>query len=387
MTTTDLLPEAQAPKAAPCEMKFQISREELLPALELVMKSVPTRRNYPDILFHVLIVASTDQITLSGTNLNAGMVVEVPANVERTGIFTINARVLLNCVRTFPKAGSVTLEVKEGRVVVTGGKRSFSLKDGTDGSDFPNLNGETSQFGTVQASHLRHALSETLFAAGSDDSQWPVFTSVQIHMRADTVLVTAADGYRLAERMISLGEVTEERDAVLLVPVEALRLLLSVLPQNGEVTLTWNDERVGFSAGPMRFLSTRHEGTFPLTISPEYQTTFTLERSALLSLLHAFKPITSDGDQILRLSYSENGVVFKASCETLGEASEELMPTAFSGKTGHRIFNASFLMDLLKHMPEERFRFSVSGYGQPSLIVSVGRFDYRYSVMPMEPNR
>src|SRR5436305_1376375 len=93
--------EVTAP--APCVMKVSLKQDELLKALTLVMKATRPRSRLP-VLGHVLMVTRPSileqvpaQIILTGTNLEMAISLQVDAQVEREGAFTIPAQMLLSC--------------------------------------------------------------------------------------------------------------------------------------------------------------------------------------------------------------------------------------------------------------------------------------------------
>ena len=308
------------PAKPTCAASFSLPQPELLQALSTVMKSIPTRRGYPDILFHVQVQAESDHVTLSGTNLATGIVLRVDAQVEQTGIFTINARTLLDCVKSFPKAGSVTLEVKDGRVNVTSGKRNFSLKDTTDAAEFPKFpDSMMARPCVIAADTLRQAVKEVQYAAAIDDSR-PIYLAVCMHVLPDSMNLVAMDNKRMAIRTLALPSVSG-RDQVVMVEADVWRLLCDVMPKGSTVSIAWDKERASWSVGNLRLVARLISGTYPdytVPLPTSHKTTFTLGRNTLVSLLNAFRPFTRDSSDILQLFYAPSGLVtFKACSDDL----------------------------------------------------------------------
>jgi DNA polymerase III subunit beta len=386
-STTSAVSSSQAPcPVQPKDgTKFVLEREALLRSLELVMKTIPTRRGYPDILFHVQVQVESDHIILSGTNLVTGIVLQVPAQVEQTGTFTINARLLLDCVKTFPKAGAVSICVTSGKVVVASGKRVFTLKDATDGHDFPHIPDVVMENPCcIAADVLRQAVKEVQFAAGDMDGR-VVYMAICMHVKEDEMSLVAFDNKRMAMRTLALSY-APVRNEMVLVEAASWRLLCDVVPKDGEITIAWDKEGAAFTCGHLRLVTRLIEGTYPDytdALPKSHKTTFTLSRSALVSLLNAFRPFTRDSSNILKIFYAPSGsVTFKASSDDLGEVSDELAVEVI-GEGGEVFLNAEYVADVLKYVPEESFRFSLSGYGKPCLMTPVGRNDYKAVVMPM----
>jgi DNA polymerase-3 subunit beta len=376
-------------KDSPCNMHFTLAQDKILHALELVMKSIPSSRRYPEILFNVLIRAESDYVTLNTTDLSTAISIRVAAWIERTGVYTTNAKMLHKCVKSFPKSGDVTLEVKEEQVVVTCGKRSFSLKEGDDGTEFPALpDVQMPDPLALSCSVLRQAIKEVEFSA-ADNYDRPIYAAICMHVRETSMDLVACDGRRMAVRTLPLPEVGG-RDTSILIPVQSLRLLVDVMPKDGEISISWDEDRAAFICGHLRLVTRLIEGTFPnyayrVTLSKSPKTKISLERSDFVSLLSAFKPATRDSSDILQIFYTSEAVTFKAKSDSL-DATEELV-TVFEGEDGYVKLNAEHIADVLKAIEDPVFTLSLSGYGHPCVMVPASRKDCRYLLMPFDPGQ
>lgn len=365
-------------------LKIALKRDVLLNALTLVVKSVSTRSTLP-ILSHFLIEAHEGRVSISATNLETAICLNVEAHVEADGVCTIGAK-LLDRVKSLPRGSDVTIEVGE-RFVLSSGKRVFALNY-CDASEFPTLprvlDGEPI---TLAGDVLRQGIREVQFAAADDDSR-PVFTSICMDIRKNKINLVTADSFRMAIRTIAYAG---DRDVQLLIPVTSMRLLAEILPAHTDVEVTWNDKlsQVIFQAGALTVTSRLIEGTFPNYVGgipKQHATVFTLGRADLEQILKAFLPFAKDSSNILKLFYAGEAVTFLAESENLGSVRDEL-PAVIEGDVGHVIFNILYIQDILKSVSSECFTFYLSGEARPAVIVALGRHDYRYVLMPMHPNR
>lgn len=368
-------------------LKCTLPQWELERALTLVFKSIPKRRSNPLSLFHVFIQADTSSIRLCGTNATSALVVYQPAQVERMGDWSVDAKLLLSCVKTFACGQDVMLEVRGGELLVWSSTRSFLLKCG--GLDFPDLKLATPLpfYCTVGSKDLRKAIRSVEFVADEYAAR-SIFTSFGLHLQSDTCGFMTADGYQLAQCTFPLEQM-EGRDTILQIPASSMRLLLQILPKKEDtpVAIRWNtNDRAEFECGDVRLITSLLLETFPNVAIPNVpKTTFTLVRSALLQLLKAFKPFTEESANILRLSYQSGGavVVFSASCDDLGSACDGL-ETQVEGSSGQVIFNAGYLMSLMDALTDESLTFSLSGPDSPCFVHPVGHEDsYQYILMPI----
>lgn len=399
VSTEDLLDDV--PESPPCEMKFMIKQDDLLRVLTLVMKAISSRSTLP-VLSHVLVATRPSvlegmpaQVMFTCSNLETSISFQCDAEVERAGAFTIPAKALLECVKTFSKGKRITMEVVELRVHVLCGKRIFKLKGGMDASSFPAWNEMILAEGTpfaLDADILRQAIKEVQFAAANDDA-YPVLTTICMHIQEDDLTLVAADRFRMAVRTITLPTKIGKRDTRVLIPMASMRLLAEILPLVCSVVVQWNTERTQavFQAGSMHLSTRLVEGTYPnyrTAIPKATMASFTAPRKDLDQIVKAFKPFAQDNSNIFTLTYKgEQGTVgCLAESEDLGEAYDEI-DVPIEGADGHIIFNIRYLIDVLKYVPVDAFVFKLTTEEKPGLIIPLGREDYFLVLMPMSHKR
>jgi DNA polymerase-3 subunit beta len=389
------------PEFPPCEMQFIMRQDDLLEVLTLVMKALSSRATLP-VLSHVLVATRTSaldrmpaHVVFTCSNLETAISMQCNAEVVHEGAFTIPAKTLLECVKTFSKGGLITVEVMEPYVQVQCGKRLFKLKGGMHASEFPAwkemIVGEGAPF-ALDTDLLRQAIKEVQFAAADDYSR-PMLNCICMHIQEETLTLVTLDGCRMAVRTITMPTKMRERDASILVPVASMRILAEVMPNACPVVVVWNEDKshVVFQAGWVQVSIRLVEGPYPNYRALTFKTntaSFTVPRKDLDQIVKAFKPFAQNNDNIFKLSYNkEKGTVgCLAASEDLGEAYDEI-EVPVEGTDGHIIFDIRYLIDVLKHVPVDAFVFKLTTEDQPGLITPLGREDYSLALMPMRRNR
>src|SRR5204862_2475369 len=101
-------------------MKFSVTKEKLLEALQQVQNVVSTRTTLP-ILSNVLLQANGNEVHLTTTDLDVGVRGSFEAEVEKEGSTTLPARRLFNIIRELP-SNEIRIEVD--------GKNAASIRSG-----------------------------------------------------------------------------------------------------------------------------------------------------------------------------------------------------------------------------------------------------------------
>src|SRR5262245_35285652 len=151
-------------------MDFQVPREPLLRALQLLQNIVEPRQTLP-ILANVLIEARENGLRLAATDLEVGARVAVPGTVARSGAITLAARKLVELVRELPAQPVSFSLLDNGWVKLTCGGAQFRLV-GLPADEYPPLDVDATE-GTlgVEAGILRTMVGRTSYAMSQDESR------------------------------------------------------------------------------------------------------------------------------------------------------------------------------------------------------------------------
>jgi DNA polymerase III sliding clamp (beta) subunit (PCNA family) len=245
--------EPEAAALTPIEMQFQLCQEELHYALTQVLKSVQSKNKWmPPILSHVRIEGQGASLTLTGTNLSMGISLCQPAQIEQTGVCTIPAKILLDCIKTFSEGQMLDLKVEACRILIKSGKRTFSLKGVTDGSDFPVFPHTLSDRPCVLKSL---ELRQVIKAVKGVDLAEPIC----LHVQANQVHLIAAHGQE--RHTLTPQDHNDQRDEQIFIPAESMQCLSKLLTNASFVSLTWNHVQAVFEAGAIRFMTRLEEVT------------------------------------------------------------------------------------------------------------------------------
>ena len=118
-------------------MKFSISKEAFLDALQQVQHVVSNRATLP-ILSNVLIEASGGKLMLTTTDLDVGVSGSVEANVEKEGSTTLPVKRLVSIIRELPASEvEVAVDSKNHATIKSG--PSFFKIIGLGEDEFPPL--------------------------------------------------------------------------------------------------------------------------------------------------------------------------------------------------------------------------------------------------------
>jgi DNA polymerase III subunit beta len=281
----------KAPAAAPSApgaLSVTVAREPLRAALRTVITAAASGRVIVPITANVLIEATSEGLRLTCTDLSQRLSVQVTADVQSEGAYTVPAKLLSQLVDTFT-ALDVTLR-QDGEVLrVTSGKSRGHLK-GIDAAEFPGDRQDSGDTCTLPVAVLRQALTLAEWAAARDESR-PVLKCVCLAAAGGTLVAQAADGTALSSWSLPSAGLP---DFTVLLPRDAVETMARLLAaREGDVTLSLlpsaaqpNVLRLALGGEMPATLSTRtSEGQFPdlQRVVPKTHTlAITVQRAALL---------------------------------------------------------------------------------------------------------
>ena len=165
-------------------------------AIDGVSKAVTLRSTIP-VLEGILLKAEGFQLTLTGYDLEMGIVTTIEANVKEPGEIVLNAKLLSSMISRMP-AGQITIQSADnGKTTIQSGVAQFEIQSmsATDFPELPNTGAEETL--TIKTGVLRDMIDRTLYAVSQDEKK-PAHTGELFEIEPDKMTIVALDGYRLA---------------------------------------------------------------------------------------------------------------------------------------------------------------------------------------------
>lgn len=375
-------------------MRISCLQENLNRGLSLVGRAAATRTTLP-ITNHVMLSSDQGRLKLVSTNLEMAVSCWVGAKIDEEGSVTIPAKLLTEFVATLPNdkidmslpaSGAKTLELKCAR---------FEARiSGVDAKEFPPIpkvdDGITVK---VEIGLLRQAISQVVFAAGTDESR-QILTGVCAEFEGKTLTLAAADGFRLAVYKIPLAS-TVEGKSVAIIPgrsLAELNRLAGDQEKEVEIKLNATKSQILFRLKDVEIVSQLVQGNFPQynqLIPQSFNTRALVDVGQFLRATKTASIFARDGSGIVRLiiANGESDITpgklsVSARSEEIGEDTGEI-DAVVQGEEAKIAFNGKYLMDLLGAIKEQQVAIEMNTPSSPGVFKPIGNEDYIHVIMPM----
>lgn len=337
-------------------MQFTINRNLFLENLNNVMRAISSRTTIP-ILSGIKLNISEQELTLTGSDTNISIQIEIPVNddlhVQSTGAIVLPARFFSEIVKKLP-GKEFSFEVKESfQTKITSENTEFMI-NGLDANNYPRLPEiSTSSSFDVSGKTFRNIINETVFAVASQESR-PTLNGVNFVFKNNAIKAVATDSHRLAQREIDL-ENGPQVDANLIIPGTSLVELARIIGESDpQITVTPGDNQVLFNVGNLAFYTRLLEGSYPDTdrlIPTESMTKVEFDLSTLARSLERASLLTHESrNNVVKMTLDIDNQVVKLEGDSpeIGNVEEEVTFKNLEGNNLEISFNPDYLRDALR---------------------------------------
>ncbi|MEM7762468.1 MAG: DNA polymerase III subunit beta [Pseudomonadota bacterium] len=365
-------------------MKLSASRQTLLNTLQAVIGVVERRQTMP-ILANVLLVAKSNRLAVTATDIEVELQSQADVDVDMAGEVTVPGRKLFDICKALPDSADVSLKLEGERLLISSGKSKFRLAT-LPAAEFPVLDDiEASQSFDLPSASIQRLLNKTYFAMAQQDVRY-YLNGMLLETEGNTIRAVATDGHRLAlcECQVDADELPTQQ---VIVPRKGVLELQRLLGEDGEMTLAFGKNHIRVQTGTIRFTSKLIDGRFPdyqRVIPSDTQNFLVADRQGMRAALQRAAILSNEKYRGIRLEIRDSGATIMAHNPEQEDA-EEQVEVEYSGDDIEIGFNVNYLLDAIGAIDDESVRMSLND-ANSSCVISIPDIDAgdsRYVVMPM----
>ena len=368
-------------------MKIICKQEKLIKALNIVSRAVSPTSTL-GITRGILIKTEGDmQISLSTTDIQISITTKIEAIVNEFGGVVVSARLFTDLVRKLP-AEDILIVTDEKNLVTIRTERSEYELQGKEEGEFPRI--DTDEEGKklkIEKEALRDLIDGTAFAASTDESRG-VITGVLFELKEGALSFVALDGYRVAIKR-ERGEAYEGEEAKAVIPAKLMREVSKILADTTgseeEALLDIDDRRMKLFTEDTQVRVNLLEGEYIKykdVLPKENKVSAVLARADLLGAVERAAMLKSEGkNAFVRFSIADGSVTVSSRADE-GRGRE----TVTAEKTGEDLeigFDARFMTDALKAIPDDMIEMQYNTSVSPCLIKPAEGDRFEYLILPV----
>ncbi len=371
-------------------MKATIQKDSLSWLVQTASRPIPSRTTMPSIK-GCLIEALSDRLVFSGTNLDWGVRVSAPAQVEASGPLVVSSKILEDVVRTI-STPDVTLSLDESAwalTIRTGG--SEMVLNAVPADDFPRWpEAKNGQRVTVKTDVFRDVVKVGATCAVANPAR-PLWGACLLEFFDNSLAIVSTDQFALSRARCEV----DAKDAKAIMAANILQDIarLSDTENDGEIEIIVAENHIYFTTKSMSCFSRLIDGQYypyEQVIRKTFSSTARVPTEALLRASSRAAIVASEEDKAMRLIINrESGILTVRSGSAEKGRMEESVPAILTGDDVEIWVQHRYMLQALGKIQTADTFIGVSGQVSPMKLEPVEEGDGKspvestFVVMPM----
>ena len=365
-------------------MKFSVDRESLLKPIQQVSGVVERRQALP-ILQNLLLEIKKGRLLITGTDLEIELKTNVEVSVEEEGLVTVPARKLLDICKEIPEKAEINFSLDRNRLELRSGRFRSTLST-LPAEDFPTFDdSEANLIVEADAKEFKLLLDKTSFAMAHQDVRF-FLNGMLIESGQNFLRAVATDGHRLALSNIQQDGLNE-KEVQVIVPRKAVLELQRLLPElAGGVKIEFSQSNLKVLSENYTFATKLVDGKFPdyqRVIPKEGSKIVMAERDELRQALNRTSILSNEKFRGIRLNLTNAQLELSANNPEQEEA-EESVSVNYEGAELQIGFNVSYLQDVLSVIDNDKVKITLHDPNSSAILEDPEADQFLYVVMPMK---
>ena len=339
-------------------MKFQIQKAVFLDALSAAVNAVPNKSTI-QILNNFALRLEGNVLEVSATDLDLGIRVKVEVEGQRDGSVVINARKLLELVKSLvdPSITTVSVDVDNSLAKIRWSEKGQASITGFDASDFPPFpevsEGETLNFAK---SELEFLVEKTKFATSTDSTRLSL-NGIFLEAGDGKISMIATDGHRLGRAAIE--QEGASLSSGIIIPRKPLEQILHMAKADATIEVRASATHVLFS-------------------------TVQLNTVEFLNKMRSVISMANARTHKVRLQFDGNNLELSASDPDVGGDSREALSVTHNGEGSFSIgFDGRYISEIFSMCKSEETVMKMNNPIGACIIEPVGEgLNFSFLLMP-----
>lgn len=362
-------------------MKITCSVEKLKNAVNQADRITGKNLTLP-VLGSILCIASGKSFKLRSTNLSLGVEIEIPAIVEKDGVFAVSGEIFVGSINSISDTETI-LELNGDTLTISTKHSNVSLKTNPY-EDFPTLPIVEGMSFTLPSKKISEGLKSVSFSSAISDIK-PEISSVFIYPEDNNLIFVATDSFRLAEKKIPVKNISEFPGII--IPFKNTSEIIKTLSESSnDVLINLNKNQISFTLGNLYLTSRVIDGIYPdykQIIPKESSTEAIILKEDIIQALKMAHVISDKFNQITLITKpKEKQLIISSKNNDVGEQITNIT-SAVKGEPVEISFNYRYLLDCFQSFNDDSVVLGLRESMKPMIIHGVSDRSFTYLIMPL----
>jgi len=373
-------------------LNCSISRSDFMEGLNS-LQNITNKRGTLAILSNILIETTNDSLILTATDLEIGLRIEVPAEINDQGTLTLPSKKIFEIVR---ESGSDTISIQETEnswVIISAGLSTYNLAGmaSDDFPEFPTFNEEN--FVSFEAGIFSDIIDKVIFSVANDEENAYSLTNVLFETEKrdeqSYLRMISSDGHRLS---IMEKDVATDIDLLTiqpgtLIPKKGIQELKKFCDNRDSVEISFEEKQVIVKDNEAIMVILLKKGEFPqygaIVQAVQLENKIQIERIPFLDSLKRINLFTEDIFHTIQFEIENGKMILSSQNVDLGNA-KDIQDVKYDGEPLLLGFNCRYFIDALQIMECDIVDAYINSNKSPCLMKSDADEGFISIIMPMK---
>lgn len=369
-----------------------IAKNALLDGLNS-MQNITNKKGTLAILSNVLIEAQSNGLIITGTDLEVGLRLFIPAEVTSTGNITLPSKKIFEIVRESGSENITIEETEKSWVVITAGHSTYNLA-GMANDEYPEFpEYEDDNFVSFESHIFLDLIDKVIFSIAGEQENIYSLTSVLFEKEkresGNFLRMISSDGHRLSimEKDVAADIDQLQLNPVTLVPKKGIQEWKKFCEARDVVEISFEEKQMVLRNKEAVMVIRLKHGDFPqyraIVDAVELENCARINRIPFLESLKRINLFTEDIFHTIQLKLESNQMTLTSQNADLGNA-KDIQDIDYNGTPLTLGFNCRYFLETLQVMECETVEAYINSNNSPCLLRSDDDKGFTSIIMPMQ---
>lgn len=369
-----------------------VSRSDLMEGLNS-LQNITSKRATLAILSNILIETSNDALIITGTDLEVGLRLHVPAEIHDQGTLTLPSKKIFEIVR---ESGSEFIDIEETEnswVIIKAGLSTYNLA-GMASDEFPEFpEFKEKSFVPFEAGIFSELIDKVIYSVANEQEN--VYSLTNVLFEAEKrdnrsyLRMISSDGHRLSiiEKFVSTDIELLTLNPVTLIPKKGIQELKKFCDTRDNIEISFEEKQMVIKNEESIMVIRLKQGDFPqyksIVNAVQLENKIEIDRKPFLDSLKRINLFTEDIFHTIQFEIKNGEMILTSQNADLGNA-KDIQKVNYNGEPLILGFNCRYFIETLQVMECDTVEAYINSNNSPCLLKSELDEGFLSIIMPMQ---
>ena len=375
-------------------MNLQIPQKDLIKPLTLVRQvSGDTKSSNLPILKNIHLSAQSDQLTITGSDLEVEIRVSIPLVIPSQIVTTLNANKLNDLIKSQDESTQVRFGFTDSQAIIKCNRGRYKLNT-LEPDAFPlmDFSDQDTYSVTLEQDKFLNILNRVSHSIAKQDVRY-YLNGVYFEFDDNKLTIVSTDGHRLS-RFVYPDTIECDDLPNIILPRKTVETLKSQLTKSSDnISLIFNKNKIRISYDNIMLTSNLIDGSYPdykSVIPVDSTKIITVNKNDLKSILSRIIIFSDKKTKSVEFEVSNNTLSLSTVSDANSDSTEsinDVLDCDYSNEVIRTSFNSQYILDALQSIPSNEVSIVFPNVAEKSTLLYASDENPETSLCIVMPTR